>query len=102
PDLPEGLRELLAIRLQASTTSTAKYRTLARATSADGRLRGTLQFNGASRTGRWAGRVFQPQNLPRPVLKQDQIDLGIDALKGGCADLVFDNVMQLTSSCIRG
>lgn len=102
PDLPVELRELLAIRLQASTTSTAKYKTLARATSKDGRLRGTLQFNGASRTGRWAGRLFQPQNLPRPSLKQDQIDLGIEALKADAEDLLFDNVMELTSSAIRG
>lgn len=102
PDLPEALRELLAVRLQASTTSTSKYKTLARAVSADGRLRGTLQFNGASRTGRWAGRLFQPQNLPRPTLDQDTIDAGIDALKAGCADLITDNVMELTSSAIRG
>jgi DNA polymerase len=102
PDLPEGLRELLQIRLQASTTSTSKYKTLMRGTSTDGRLRGTLQFCGASRTGRWAGRLFQPQNLPRPTLKQDQIDFGIEALMADCADLFTENVMQLTSSSIRG
>ncbi|MEC5161689.1 MULTISPECIES: DNA polymerase [unclassified Janthinobacterium] len=102
PDLPGGLRELLQIRLQASTTSTSKYKTLMKGTSSDGRLRGLLQFCGASRTGRWAGRLFQPQNLPRPTLKQEQIDQGIDALKAGCADLLFPNVMQLTSSSIRG
>ena len=102
PDLPAELRELLAIRLQASTTSTSKYKTLAKAVSSDGRLRGTLQFNGASRTGRWAGRLFQPQNLPRPVLKQDAIDQGIEALKSDCEDLLFGSVMELTSSAIRG
>lgn len=102
PDLPEALRELLKVRLQASTSSTSKYRTLQRATSSDGRLRGLLQFCGASRTGRWAGRLFQPQNLPRPTLHQDEIDFGIEALKADCADLVVDNVMQLTSSAIRG
>ena len=101
-DLPPELRELLAIRLQASTTSTSKYKTLAKAVSSDGRLRGTLQFNGASRTGRWAGRLFQPQNLPRPSLKQEDIDLGVDALKADCEDLLFGNVMELTSSAIRG
>jgi DNA polymerase len=101
PDLPPALKELLGIRLQASTTSTSKYKTLLKGTSADGRLRGTLQFNGAARTGRWAGRLFQPQNLPRPVLKQHQIEQGIEALKAGCADLIVDNVMELTSSAIR-
>lgn len=102
PELPIELRELLAIRLQASTTSTSKYKTLIKGVSSDDRLRGCLQFCGASRTGRWAGRLFQPQNLPRPVLKQGVIDLGIEALKGGIADLLHENVMELTSSCIRG
>lgn len=100
--LPLAVRELLAIRLQASTTSTAKYTALAKGVSSDGRLRGTLQFNGASRTGRWAGRLFQPQNLPRPTLKQDVIDEGIETLKIGCADMFYENVMELTSSAIRG
>lgn len=100
--LPVAVRELIAIRLQASTTSTAKYKALSLGTNTDGRLRGTLQFNGASRTGRWAGRLFQPQNLPRPVLKQSVIDEGIEVLKLGCADLFYENVMELTSSAIRG
>lgn len=103
PDLPEGLRELLRIRLQACTTSTSKYKTLIRCTSSDGRLRGLLQFNGASRTGRWAGRLWQPQNLPsRGLLPLDVIAEGIEALKGGYAHLVFPDVMHLTSSAIRG
>jgi len=102
PDLPFGLRELLAVRLQASTTSTAKYQTLLRGVSVDGRLRGILQFCGAFRTGRWAGRLFQPQNLPRPTHDQDEIDTGIEAIKTGTVDLVFDNVMAITSSTIRG
>lgn len=102
PDLPPELRELLAIRLQASTTSTAKYNKLLRGASEDGRLRGTLQYSGAQRTRRWAGRLFQPQNLPRPNLKQPVIDQGIEALKTGCADLITDNVMELASNAIRG
>lgn len=102
PDLPIELRELLGIRLQASTSSTSKYGSLVRGTSEDGRLRGLLQYSGAQRTRRWAGRLFQPQNLPRPSLDQDVIDLGIEALKDGCADLITDNVMELTSSAIRG
>ncbi|WFQ80481.1 DNA polymerase [Xenorhabdus sp. SF857] len=102
PDLPVALRELLTIRLQASTTSTSKYKALMNGISADGRLRGTLQFCGASRTGRWAGRLFQPQNLPRATLNQATIDTGIEALKSDCADLLFDNIMELTSSALRG
>jgi len=77
PDLPLALRELLGVRLAASTTSTSKYRALQRGTNADGRLRGTLQFCGASRTGRWAGRLFQPQNLPRPSMPAEVIEAGI-------------------------
>ncbi len=101
--LPWALRELLAIRLQASSSSTSKYKTLINGVSADGRLRGTLQFNGASRTGRWAGRLFQPQNLPsRGLMAQEDIDIGIDAMKADCEDLLFDNVMHLTQSAIRG
>nr|WP_233242688.1 DNA polymerase [Xylella fastidiosa] len=101
PALPETVRELLSIRRQASSTSTAKYQALLHCTSPDGRLRGTLQFNGASRTGRWAGRLFQPHNLPRPTLSQEVIAVGIDAMKAGCVDLVFDDVMALTSSALR-
>jgi DNA polymerase len=100
-DVPVALKELLTVRLQASSTSTAKYKVLLKGTSADGRLRGLLQFNGAARTGRWAGRLFQPQNLPRPTLKQSAIDLGIAALKADCAHLIADNVMELASSAIR-
>lgn len=100
-DMNPAMRELLLIRLQASSTSTAKYRVLLRGTSLDGRLRGLLQFCGATRTGRWAGRLFQPQNLPRPTLKQKAIDAGIEALRAGCAHLTTDNVMELVSSAIR-
>lgn len=100
--LPEQVKEILRNRQQASTSSTAKYQTLANAVNSDGRLRGTLQFNGASRTGRWSGRTFQPQNLPRPSLDNDTIEHGIDLLKLGAVDLLTDNIMELTSSAIRG
>lgn len=102
PDLPEPLRELLSVRLQATTSSTAKYKSLINGVSSDGRLRGTLQFCGASRTGRWSGRTFQPQNLPRPNLRPDVIEQGIRSFKASCADLLFDNVMEVASNCIRG
>jgi DNA polymerase len=100
--LPDELRELLAVRLQASSTSVRKYQSVLDGVSRDGRLRGTLQFCGASRTGRWAGRVFQPQNLPRPTLPHERIETGIEALKAGCADLIFDNVVELSASALRG
>ena len=102
PDLPSALRELLAIRLQAATSSTSKYKSLLKGVSSDGRLRGTKQFNGAMRTGRWAGRLFQPDNLPRPTLDHDDIEMGIEALLHDAADMLYNNVMALTSSAIRG
>src|SRR5260221_6357752 len=102
PDLPIELRELLMIRLQATTTSTSKYKTLLNATMPDGRLRGSLQFDGAQRTGRWAGRGFQPQNMPRPDMSIAEINEGIDAIKGGYIDLITDNVMRVASNAIRG
>jgi DNA polymerase bacteriophage-type len=101
-DLDPVARELLEIRQQASATSPAKYKVLLDATSSDGRLRGTLQFCGASRTGRDAGRIFQPQNLPRPTMDADVIETGIAAMKLDCEDLLFDNVTDLCSSAVRG
>jgi DNA polymerase bacteriophage-type len=102
PGLPDSVKLLLSMRLEGTKTSTAKYKALVAATSDDGRLRNTLQFAGATRTARWAGRIFQPQNMPRPDMEQDHIDDGIEALKAGCADLFFDNVMQLTANAVRG
>jgi DNA polymerase len=102
PDLPEGVKLLLSLRLEATKTSTAKYKALVNATSDDGRLRNTLQFAGAQRTARWAGRIFQPQNMPRPDMKQPEIDEGIEALKAGCAELFFSNTMRLTANTVRG
>lgn len=101
PQLPRAVKLILENRLSVSTTSTSKYAALHRSVNSDNRLRGTLQFAGASRTGRWAGRTFQPQNLPRPSLKQYDIDIGIRAFKLGCAEIVTDNIMELASSTIR-
>jgi DNA polymerase len=101
-ELTDHVRELLEIRQQASATSPAKYKVLINGTSSDGRLRGTLQYCGASRTGRWGGRLFQPQNLPRPTLKQERIDMGIAAMKADAEDLLFSNVSELCSSAVRG
>lgn len=101
-DLPPVVVELLENRLAASSTSVSKYKRFKQLTGADGRLRNTLQFCGAARTGRWAGRGVQLQNLPRPTLKQKAIDAGIDAIKGDYLDLVDDNPMTTLSSAIRG
>jgi DNA polymerase len=101
-DVPDDVRELLEVRLQAAATSPAKYRVLVNGTSSDRRLRGTMQYAGASRTARWGGRLFQPQNLPRPTLKQPQIDTGIEAMKVGVETVFYDDVMELCASAVRG
>jgi len=102
PDLPDGVKNLIHIRLQASTSSVSKYKRIVKGISPDGYMRGLLQFSGASRTQRWAGRLLQPQNFLRPTLPQTDIDIGIEAIKLGCADLIVDNVMELTANCMRG
>lgn len=67
--LPGDVRRALEIRQELGKTSTKKYDALADCTGADGRVRGLLQFYGASRTGRFAGRLVQVQNLPRTYIK---------------------------------
>jgi DNA polymerase len=101
-NLPWPVRELLAIRLEAGQASVAKYKTLLKAVNDDARVRGALQFSGANRTGRWAGRVLQPQNLPRPSMKQDDIDGFIAAVKTGCEDLLYPDTITAASNAIRG
>lgn len=108
--LDEGVRELLRGRAQSSSTSTTKYKTLLRS-NVNGVLYGLLQFCGAQRTGRWSGRVFQPQNLPRPDLDQALIELGILATKLGMSEQFAEvqhdvkkdpmSVMKLMANMIR-
>ena len=104
-DVPDTLKELLKIRRDSTTTSSAKYKALLGAVCDDGRLRGTIQYAGASRTLRDGGRLFQPQNLPRPTGiyagNHAMVDEGIQLLKDGIADLFVSNVMELMSSALR-
>lgn len=102
PDLPAPVRELIGIRLEMCQTSNAKWPKLLASVSSDGRLRGTSQFCGASRTGRDSGRIFQPLNLPRPPKYLDGDDLFVESIKAGVADLIYDNPMEVTSAALRG
>lgn len=103
PDLPSPVRELLAIRLQASSTSVSKYRSFIRCTSSDGRLRGTLMFAGALRTARWAGRLVQLHNMSRvPKYLKKGYDQAVEAIKLGAIDLLYDNTMEVIGSTVRG
>ncbi len=65
----ETARRMLEIRQELGKTSTKKYNAIEAAVCADGRVRGLLQFYGANRTGRWAGRLVQVQNLPRTYVE---------------------------------
>ena len=102
PACPPEVRELLSIRLSCSKASVKKFKVLQNATGPDGRLRGCLQFFGAVRTGRWAGRLFQPQNLPRGSLTPPEVEEAISALKSGIAPVIYDDVNSVVSSCLRG
>ena len=62
---PEDLQEVLMLRQQLAKSSVKKYQTMETCVCSDGRARGMFQFYGASRTGRWAGRLIQMQNLPQ-------------------------------------
>ena len=62
---PPEIRNVLTLRLQLAKSSVRKYQAMENAVCADGRARGMFQFFGANRTGRWAGRLIQMQNLPQ-------------------------------------
>ena len=102
-DSTEGeVKRMLEIRQELSKTSTKKYVAMESAVCDDGRVRGLLQFYGANRTGRWAGRLVQVQNLPRNYLEtlghaRDCVrEKKIDALK-----FVYGNVPDTLSQLIR-
>lgn len=101
---PAELRETIRLILSANKTSTAKYSTMLSACSTDGRFRGGLQYAGAARTRRWAGRVFQPQNLPsRGIPSEKWIETYICALKAGIHTEVIPGDQQLfASAALRG
>jgi len=100
---PVELRELVGLMLAANKTSTSKYGKILYAACADGWFRGGLQFSGAMRTRRWAGRIFQPQNLPSRGLPEEAlIDAYIEALKAGCHVAMFKDLMLYGAAALRG
>jgi DNA polymerase len=76
------IREVLKLRQNGAKSSTAKYDAMLHAVNEDGRMRGLLVYHGAA-TGRWSGKLVQPQNFPRPQKKQDELDEIIAKLKAG-------------------
>lgn len=95
-------REILSIRQQVAATSPAKFDVLLRAACKDGRVRDLLQYAGAARTARDAGRLFQPQNLPRPTVDEKGAELAVEVLKMDCEDLIFGNVSEVCNNAVRG
>lgn len=94
--------ELLSLRLELSKTSVKKYEAMARTVCGDGRVHGLLQFGGASRTMRWAGRLVQAQNLPQNHLPD--LALARDTVKAGDMEnleLLFGSVPNTLSELIR-
>ena len=100
-DIPEVV-EFLQIRQELGKTSVAKYDAIERAICHDDRVRGMLQFYGANRTGRWAGRIVQLQNLPRNELRD--LDLAHRLVKEGdfeLLEMLYDSPMDVFSQLIR-
>ena len=101
--LEQDAQDVLLLRAEAAKTSTAKL-TAINAYSPDGQARNLVQYGGAVRTLRWAGRGPQIQNFPRPVVKH--VDQAIEQiLKGMDADslrLLFGRPLDVVSSCLRG
>lgn len=97
------LAELMELSMASNKTSTAKYARLDPMVSSDGRFRGVLQFAGAGRTRRWAGRGPQYQNLPsRGLPSAELVEDYIACLKLGTHDLMFDNLMLFGAAALRG
>lgn len=99
-DLPDDARTIIEMRLGASSTASTKYNPLLLGLSGDGRRRGCLQYGGASRTLRFAGKGFQPQNLARGYFSGEELETGIKMLLKGRAHWAFD-VAKLTASTVR-
>lgn len=99
---PKELAEVLQLRQQLSKSSVKKYQAMQNAVCMDGRARGMFQFYGANRSGRWAGRMIQLQNLPQnhmPDLEQARglVESGnYDAM-----ELLYDDIPDTLSQLIR-
>ncbi len=99
---PPELADVLPLRQQLAKSSVKKYQAMENAVCADGRARGMFQFYGANRTGRWAGRLIQMQNLPQNHLEdlaeaRSLVRVGdFDALK-----MLYEDVPDTLSQLIR-
>ena len=96
------LKEVLQLRQQLAKSSVKKYQTMQNAVCADGRARGMFQFYGANRSGRWAGRIIQLQNLPQNHM--EDLEEARDLVKKGdyeALSMLYDSVPEVLSELIR-
>lgn len=104
PETPQKVKDVVRIRQQVGKSSTAKYAATLAAVCQDNRVRGALQYHAAA-TGRWGGRLVQPQNYPKGLGEEAQ-SLAIDAIEGGDAEvfsLIYgDKAMDTLSGVLRG
>lgn len=94
--------EMLKLRLLMAKTSVKKYEAVIRSVCSDNRVHGMMRFCGANRTGRWSGKILQPQNLPQNHLPD--LTLARDIVKDGdfeMLDMMFGNVPNVLSELIR-
>lgn len=100
-DIPKDVKEVLQLRQEISKTSIKKYYTMLESVSKGDRIRGILQFYGANRTGRWAGRIIQPQNLPQNHITD--LDFSRSLVANGDYDSFYQcyDVAQTLSELIR-
>lgn len=99
---PPDLAEVLQLRQQISKSSVKKYQAMQNAVCSDGRLHGAFQFYGANRTGRWAGRLVQLQNLPQNHMPD--LEDARELVKAGDYDalcMYYDSVPNVLSELIR-
>ena len=105
PSCPTDIKRVIQIRRMTSRTSTKKYLAMARALCRDGTIKGTLLYHGAG-TGRWTGKILQPQNLPRPTIKEIDISIALELMEEqdheSLAFLFNDDPSGTMVSCIRG
>ena len=99
---PPELRRVLSLRQQLAKSSIRKYQSMINAVCSDGRARGMFQFYGANRTGRWAGRLIQLQNLPQNHLPDLEHARAI--VRSGdydCVEMLYEDVPDTLSQLIR-
>lgn len=102
PDADKDVAEVLSCRQQLAKSSVSKYTAMSNMVCADSRARGCFMFYGANRSGRWAGRGIQLQNLPQNHMEDLEearnlvLDGNFDAL-----ELLYDNVPEVLSELIR-